>query len=56
MLMLYSGYIEIEGSGEETSYEFSAEPGLSALDQLDYLISTGLLQIIDNPPEEDEDE
>ena len=57
--MIYSGYIEC--GLEEATYEFTydgdmAEP-LSAMQQLDYLINSGIMQIIDDTPRyEDDDE
>ena len=53
-MYLYSGYID---SGlEEASYEFESDEILDGMGQLTYLLNTGILQIIDNPPREEEDE
>lgn len=49
--MIYSGYIECGGA--EADYEFESSHELSPLEQLDYLLNSGILQIIDNPPRED---
>jgi hypothetical protein len=50
---IYSGTIECGGS--EADYEFESDEILDALGQLTWLLDTGTLQIIDNPPIEDED-
>ncbi len=55
-MTIYSGYIEIETTGESAYYEFDGEEGMTALDQLDFMLNTGIIQIIDNPPREEEDE
>lgn len=54
--MIYSGYILIEGTGEEAGYEFDCDADLNPMEQLEYLLSTGLLQIIDYPPREDDED
>jgi hypothetical protein len=49
-MFVYSGYIEC--GLEEASYEFESEEELDAMQQLDWLLATGTLQIIDNEPQE----
>jgi hypothetical protein len=51
---IYSGYIEC-GNGE-ADYEFRSDEILDAMGQLRWLLDTGTLQIIDNAPQDDEDE
>lgn len=48
-MYLYSGYIECGGS--EADYEFTYEEKLDAMGQLNYLLETGILQIMDNVAE-----
>jgi hypothetical protein len=55
-MTIYSGYIHIETTGEDAYYEFDSEEGMTALDQLDFMLNIGIIQIIDNPPQEEEDE
>jgi hypothetical protein len=55
-MTIYSGYIHIETTGEDAYYEFDSEEGMTALDQLDFMLNTGIIQIIDNAPQEEEDE
>lgn len=52
--MIYSGYIEC--GGDEADYEFESHAGLSPMEQLEWLLSSGVLQIIDNPPREEDEE
>lgn len=52
--MIYSGYIEC--GLEEASYEFESDEILDGMGQLNYLLSSGILQIIDNPPYSDDDD
>jgi len=53
--MIYSGYIEC--GGQEADYEFESDEILDGMGQLEWLLQTGTLQIMDNAPrEEDEDE
>lgn len=52
--MIYSGFIEC--GGQEADYEFESSHELNTMEQLDWLINSGVLQIIDNPPREEEDE
>jgi hypothetical protein len=51
---IYSGYIEC-GNGE-ADYDFRSDEILDAMGQLRWLLDTGTLQIIDNAPQDDEDE
>jgi hypothetical protein len=54
-MYLYSGTIDC-GNGE-ADYEFESDEILDAWDQLQYLLNSGILQIVDNPRVElDEDE
>ena len=53
-MYLYSGYIDC--GLEEASYEFESDEILDGMEQLTYLLNTGILQIIDNPREELDDE
>jgi hypothetical protein len=54
---IYSGYIDC--GNEEADYEFESDEILDPIEQLTWLINSGMLQIMDNPPrdsdEEDED-
>lgn len=45
-MYLYSGYIDC-GNGT-ADYEFESEEELDGMGQLDYLLNTGILQIMDN--------
>ena len=56
--MIYSGYIEcgLEEATYEFEYDGDGDEPLDAMAQLDYLMSSGILQIIDNPPKEDDDD
>jgi hypothetical protein len=57
MMYLYSGYIYIESTSEQADYEFESEEELDTMGQLQHLLDTGILQIIDSPREElDEDD
>jgi hypothetical protein len=47
--MIYSGFIDC--GGEEASYEFQSDEILDAMGQLEYLMFSGILQIIDNEPQ-----
>ena len=51
-MTIYSGYIECGGS--EADYEFESDEVLDTMGQLNYLLQTGILQIIPNEPEESE--
>lgn len=54
-MFLYSGYIDC--GNMEADYEFESDEILDGYQQLQYLLNTGMLQIMDNPPQElDEDE
>ena len=54
-MYLYSGYIDC--GNQEADYEFEHEEELDGLGQLQYLLNSGMLQIMDNAPQElDEDE
>ena len=57
-MFLYSGYIDCGGS--EADYEFTSEEILDGMGQLEYLLNSGMLQIMDNfvrrPDDEDEDD
>lgn len=46
-MYLHSGYIYIEGTNEQADYEFEHEEQLDGMEQLEYLLSSGMLQIID---------
>jgi len=46
-MYLYSGTIDC--GLEEASYEFESEEELDVMGQLTYLLDTGILQIVDNP-------
>jgi len=50
--MIYSGYIEC--GNDEADYEFESDEILDPMGQLNWLLNTGTLQIIDNPPREGE--
>lgn len=52
-MTIYSGYIDC-GNGE-ADYEFETDEDLDAMGQLYFLLNSGILQIIDNPPREEED-
>lgn len=55
-MFLYSGYIDCGGS--EADYEFESDEVLDGYQQLQWLLVTGTLQIMDNPPiilDEEED-
>lgn len=49
-MFIYSGYIECGGS--DADYEFETEEELDTLGQLHFLLESGILQIIDNDPQE----
>jgi hypothetical protein len=46
-MYLHSGYIYIEGTHEQADYEFEHEEKLDGMEQLQYLLDSGMLQIID---------
>ena len=52
--MIYSGYIEIETTGESAYYEFEDDDNLTAMDQLLTMLNYGIIQIIDNPPRDED--
>lgn len=52
--MIYSGYIEC--GNQEADYEFDSDEILDGLGQLKWLLDTGTLQIMDNPPRSDDEE
>lgn len=54
--MIYSGYIEIETTGESAYYEFDDEEILDPIEQLNLMLNRGIIQIIDNPPRDEDDE
>jgi hypothetical protein len=54
--MIYSGYIEIETTGESAYYEFDEEEILDPIQQLELMMLRGIIQIIDNPPRDDEED
>lgn len=54
MTYIYSGYIDC--GLDEASYEFESDEELDAIGQLNWLLNTGTLQIMDNFPQEVEDE
>jgi hypothetical protein len=49
-MYIYSGTIDC-GNGE-ADYEFQSDETLDAWGQLQYLLNSGILQIIDNEPQE----
>ena len=51
---IYSGYIDC--GLEEASYEFESDEILDGMGQLTWLLNTGTLQIMDNPPRDSDDE
>ena len=53
-MWLYSGYIEC-GNGY-ADYEFESDEVLDPMQQLQWLLVTGTLQILDNPPQISDDE
>ncbi len=54
-MYLYSGYIDCGNT--EADYEFESDEILDGMGQLNYLLNTGILQIMENPPRDsDEDE
>ena len=53
-MFIYSGYIEC--GNEAADYEFEHDEELDGLGQLEYLLNSGILQIIDNPPQEEEED
>jgi hypothetical protein len=48
--MIYSGYIEC--GGHEADYEFESDEILDGMGQLEWLLSSGTLQIMDDAPRE----
>lgn len=53
-MYIYSGYIDC--GLEEASYEFESDEELDAIGQLNWLLNSGTLQIMDNPPREDDED
>lgn len=53
-MFIYSGYIDC--GNEEADYEFESDEVLDPMQQLHYLLETGILQIIDNPPRDADEE
>lgn len=54
-MYIYSGYIDC--GNNVADYEFESDEVLDGYGQLEYLLNSGLLQIMDNAPEEiDEDD
>ena len=53
-MYLYSGTIDC--GNNEADYEFESDEILDAWDQLQYLLNSGILQIIDNPREDLDEE
>ena len=53
-MYIYSGYIDC--GLEEASYEFESDEILDGMGQLNYLLNTGILQIMDNDPKEENDD
>jgi len=49
-MYIYSGYIECNGSYAD--YEFESDEILDDMGQLQYLLNSGMLQIVDNDPQE----
>ena len=49
-MYLYSGTIDCGNS--EADYEFESDEILDAWEQLQWLLNSGILQIVDNPREE----
>lgn len=56
MTYLYTGYIEIETTGEEAEYAFESDEVLDPIEQLKHMLELGIIQIIDNPPTLADDE
>lgn len=52
--MIYSGYIDCGGA--EADYEFESEEILDGMGQLNWLLDTGTLQIMDDEPRDSEEE
>jgi hypothetical protein len=52
--MIYSGYIEC--GGNDADYEFESDEILDGMGQLNYLLNTGILQIMDSEPRSDDDD
>ena len=52
-MFIYSGYIDC--GGDIADYEFEHDEELDGLGQLEYLLNSGILQIIDNPPQEEDE-
>ena len=53
-MYLYSGTIDC--GNNEADYEFESDEILDVMAQLEYLLASGILQIVDNAPEEIEEE
>mgnify|MGYP003352818261 FL=1 len=53
-MLIYSGTIDC-GNGE-ADYEFESDEILDGMGQLEYLLNSGLLQIMDLPPRSDDDD
>ena len=49
---IYSGYIDC--GNDAADYEFESDEILDVDQQLQWLLETGTLQIIDNPPQDEE--
>ena len=52
-MYFYSGYIDC-GNGT-ADYEFESDEILDGMGQLQYLLNSGMLQIVDNEPQEDDE-
>jgi hypothetical protein len=52
--MIYSGFIDC--GGNEADYEFESDEILDGMGQLNYLLNTGILQIMDSEPRSDDDD
>lgn len=53
-MFVYSGYIDCGNT--EADYEFESDEELDGLGQLNWLLNSGTLQIMDNAPQELDDE
>ena len=53
-MFLYSGYIDCGNT--EGDYEFESDEILDGMGQLHFLLESGILQIVDNPPHELDEE
>jgi hypothetical protein len=52
--MIYSGFIDC--GGNEADYEFESDEILDGMGQLNWLLNTGVLQIMDSEPRSDDDD